>query len=207
MKKLFKNKKIIFSLLCLIVGGLFFWQWSSRSRPSSNYNLWLSYKKDQKSNKNIKARASEQELQKILAAKVQPQTEGENGEPSLSRSPASVGLYEGREVVGAGAQYLGPADYQVRPTNKFNQEWQQLMADELLARQEDKTQLFVKHQKSLFQIKGQKGRYIELVTVSFLMPDGQRSSYKALVDSQTGAVLKTWDRSLSEKSQKKRLEL
>ncbi len=82
--------------------------------------------------------------------------------------------------------------------NEPKKNWKELMGHELMKFQVDGTKVMVKEEFSIIKITDDKGRYIEQVIVSYLVPNGKRNSFKAFVDSETGAVLETWDNTIHE---------
>ena len=76
--------------------------------------------------------------------------------------------------------------------------WKELMGAELMRFQSEGTKVMVKEEFSIIKITDNKGRYIEQVIISYIVPNGKRNSFKAFVDSETGAVLDTWDNTIHE---------
>jgi hypothetical protein len=104
----------------------------------------------------------------------------------------NITTLNGRIVVGKLPKDLSKLDY----INTPNEEWQKLLGEELLRFQTDKTEVIVKPLKSLIQIKGKKARYVEKVYINYIMPNKIRNSYNAFVDSETGLIIQTWNRSI-----------
>lgn len=77
----------------------------------------------------------------------------------------------------------------------YDRKWKRKLGDNLLSFMPDDTKALVKVNKSFVQIKKGKGRLLEEVTIGLVMGNGNSSTYKALVDSHTGEILHTWDRS------------
>lgn len=84
-------------------------------------------------------------------------------------------------------------------TNNLNPGWKETMGNDLMRFQPEDTKLLVKEELPVIQIVDGKGRYLEQVIITYLTKDGGRSSFKALVDSDTGSIVETWDRTISEK--------
>lgn len=104
-----------------------------------------------------------------------------------------------REISGMKSDIYRSSKENIKHTNKVSADWEDHLKLKLLKAQEDETTLAIVHNKSILLIKKQKARYTEVVTVNFKMPKGKRSSYKALVDSQTGVIIKTWGHSKNER--------
>lgn len=87
-------------------------------------------------------------------------------------------------------------------TNSLNPGWKEIMGNDLMRFQPEDTKLLVKEELPVIQIVDGKGRYLEQVIITYLSKNGERSSFKALVDSDTGSIVDTWDRTISEKRPK-----
>lgn len=88
-------------------------------------------------------------------------------------------------------------------TNNLNPAWKDIMGNDLMRFQPEDTKLLVKEELPVIQIINGKGRFLEQVVISYLTKNGGRSSFKALVDSETGVIVETWDRTIGEKRAKK----
>jgi hypothetical protein len=86
--------------------------------------------------------------------------------------------------------------------NKINLEWKDILGNDLLRFQGEDTKVIVKEEYPLIKIQNVKGLYLEQVIITYLFKDGGISSFHALVDSETGFVTKTWDRTINEKIKK-----
>ena len=84
-------------------------------------------------------------------------------------------------------------------TNSLNPSWKEIMGNDLMRFQDEETKLLVKEELPVIQIIDGKGRYLEQVIITYLTKDGGRNSFKALVDSDSGAIVQTWDRTIQEK--------
>lgn len=87
--------------------------------------------------------------------------------------------------------------------NKINPNWDEILGNDLLRFQLSDTKVIVKAEYPLIKIQNGKGLYAEQVVITYLFSDGNYSSFHALVDSDTGFVLETWDRTLNEKHHSK----
>jgi hypothetical protein len=88
-------------------------------------------------------------------------------------------------------------------TNSLNPDWKKIMGNDLMRFQDEDTKLLVKEELPVIKIQDGKGTYLEQVIITYLSKDGERNSFKALVDSDTGAVVETWDRTIQEKIYKR----
>ena len=67
------------------------------------------------------------------------------------------------------------------------------MVKDLFRFQKKSTKLMIKHEEEVLMVYGKKGRLAELVVINYHNADGSNNSYRALIDSQTGLVINTWD--------------
>ena len=94
-------------------------------------------------------------------------------------------------------------DYQDEKTelemiNKINPDWKEILGNDLLRFQEEETKVMIKEEYSVIKVQNGKGQYLEQVSIRYLLKNGNSSSFKALIDSETGFVTETWDRTLNE---------
>ena len=83
-------------------------------------------------------------------------------------------------------------------SNKINQHWKDILGHELLRFQNDDEKVMIKEEYSIIQIQNGNGRYAEQVIVTYVLKDGTINSYHALVDSETAAIIDTWDKTIHE---------
>lgn len=144
--------------------------------------------------------------QEFLQANIpQPKT------TSSTRSPASVQLEikkgfmmrNNRILMGEIEAKYEDHDVDLPMINSLSPNWKETMGHNLMRFQDEETKLFVKEELPVINIEDGKGRFLEQVLVTYLSKDGNKSSFKALVDSETGALVETWDRTIHEKLQAK----
>jgi hypothetical protein len=134
----------------------------------------------------------------------------DNATPSTGRSPASIPERKGyllrnnRVLMGDIDQKYENSNEELEMSNKINPFWKDEMGSDLMRFQDSETKLLVKEELPIIKIQDGKGRYLEQVIITYLMKNGDQSSFKALVDSDTGMVVETWDRTIHEKLQRKR---
>ncbi|MCK5884718.1 MAG: hypothetical protein KAG61_13590 [Bacteriovoracaceae bacterium] len=85
---------------------------------------------------------------------------------------------------------LGDLEY----SNKVSDGRNTLLSKRLLNFQKVGTKVVVRQYKSMVIMKGKKGQYVEEVIISFINESGLMNGFSALVDSETGKILKTWNR-------------
>lgn len=127
-----------------------------------------------------------------------------------NRSPASVPKdktkvkVSGRDIFGEGAESIkSESDFESKKDsyyfeNQVSDVWEKNFADNQLRLQEANTRLMIKKDASLIQIKKNRIRYLEVLTVNVIKDMKNTSSFTAMVDSQTGALVNTWNLDIHE---------
>jgi hypothetical protein len=95
-------------------------------------------------------------------------------------------------------------DYQDEKTelemiNKVSSDWKETLGNDLLRFQREDTKVLIKEEFPIIRVQNGKGQYVEQVIVTYVFKNGNLSSFRALVDSDTGFVIDTWDKILNEK--------
>lgn len=123
---------------------------------------------------------------------------------SVGRSPNSVVPnllynYRGNRVLfgDRDSEFSNP-DHPLPMENVVHPDWQQKLGEDLMRFQSEDTKILVKNEMPIIRVMNGKGRFYEQVIVTYLSRNGDRSSFKALVDSETGVVEETWDRTIHE---------
>lgn len=182
-----KNIKISIISLIIIITGYITYIYYPESSPSTVHahksKDWVTYKKDKDSISSYKTGQAE-----II--------ENNLGHTFQNSNPASTKSHKinGRRVVG---QSLANKK-RIFLKNKISTSWINKLGFNLLKYQFDDTYAFIKPKESLIKIKGRTAKYIEHVTVTYKLPSGQKSSFDAMVDSQTGEIINTWGKSIQE---------
>jgi hypothetical protein len=83
--------------------------------------------------------------------------------------------------------------------NSINPEWKDILGNDLLRYQFEDTKVMIKEEYPVIKIQNGKGQYLEQVIVTYLFKNGGYSSYRALIDSESGFVTETWDKTVNEK--------
>jgi hypothetical protein len=91
--------------------------------------------------------------------------------------------------------------------NKINPKWKNILGHELLRFQNNGTKVLIKEEFSIIQIKEDKGRYVEQVIITYVLKNGSVNSYRALIDSDTGSIVETWDKTIHERPNNNKLIL
>ena len=88
-------------------------------------------------------------------------------------------------------------------SNKKNEEWELELRNILLDSLDNKPKLTIKREKSLIKILKDKARYIEQAQIIIDHEDGRQDSFRALIDSESGRIIRSWDRTIHENFLKK----
>jgi hypothetical protein len=191
MKKIFET---IFFIL-FIIGGytLFFYfnDHNTKNLSHSSKEVWKTYQKD---NKHVKVHLSTpKELQEINVYKQQKRI------PSSVKKPFT---YKNRIVKTNNLENYNFSNPNFIITNKINPNWKKNLARKSLRFQKNSTKLYIKNEHSFLLIKKNKARYVEQVSMTYLFNDKRVNSATALVDSDTGEILKIWNRTKHENRHK-----
>lgn len=143
--------------------------------------------------------------EELEAAKIPPPPPINIPKNSPVRSTASVDPYKGfmirknRILTGEVDQKYEDENNDLKMVNTINPKWKDIMGNDLMRFQPQDTKLMVKEEVPVIKIQDGLGRYLEQVSITYLKKDGDRHSFKALIDSDTGMVVETWDRTIHEK--------
>ncbi|MDO9181379.1 MAG: hypothetical protein Q7U04_03180 [Bacteriovorax sp.] len=106
---------------------------------------------------------------------------------------------EGRVLIGdIQKKNYQDEDVPLEMTNKISPNWKEILGAELLRFHDKDAKVMIKDEFSIIRIQNGKGHYLEQIIVTYVLKDGANSSYRALVDSETGAVMETWDKTIYE---------
>jgi len=125
--------------------------------------------------------------------------------PNKKRAPASQKVNP--EIEDRPWRGTGPRPLNAEIENKYNPLWKDELGKNLLRFLRPKTKSIIKQIGSaLIQHQG-KYIQVEQVSIKLKSPEGRHFGYNAYVDSATGKVLKTWNRSIHEPLKGKSLKL
>ena len=112
-------------------------------------------------------------------------------------SPKTAGLKRnGRHLIGTKLARFNDPMVGIKMMNSVSKNWKQIVARNLMTYQDASTKLIMKKEESLIKVENNQGRYVEVVNVGYLNENGRPMGFRAMVDSQSGAILSTWDRSI-----------
>lgn len=211
------KKNFLFALSIAIASGITIYIKSGQFHKSQHAsNEWKTFIK--KSGSEIVTHKTTRE--EFLAAKitppVAPNADDKKGQSSSSpaRSIASISggsqgfmMRKDRILMGEIDQKYEDEDTQLNMQNKVNPKWKEIMGKQLMRFQPEETKIMVKEEVPVIKIQDGVGRFLQQVSITYMQKDGFRSSYRALVDSGTGSIVETWDRSIFEQVRKTRGEL
>jgi hypothetical protein len=98
-------------------------------------------------------------------------------------------------------------DIPLEMLNKINPNWKEILGHELIRFQKNDTKVMIKVEFPIIQIQNGKGKYTEQVIVTYVLINGIINSYRALIDSETGSIIDTWDKTIHENYKRPRAGL
>jgi len=125
-------------------------------------------------------------------------SEDNHRQPS-SLAPSSFLSRNNRKLMGNVDAKYADNDTKLEMINTVSPDWKELMGNDLMRFQSAETKIMVREDAPLIKLEDGKGRFVEQVTITFLMATGTTNSFKALVDSESGRILETWDKTIHEK--------
>ncbi len=115
------------------------------------------------------------------------------------RAPASVRsrilpMRNGRFLDGAKAKDYSNMAVPLKYKNKVSPDWQKRLGHSLARFQDEGTEVLIQKERPILYINKGVAEYREQVSINFKLPNGTKSSYRAMVDSSNGRILYTYDR-------------
>lgn len=141
---------------------------------------------------------SEERKSPVVVKKAKPQPKIKRAPASIkpekaAKKPASVPIPPSREVVGEPIMNTAT----LKKSNKVSEDWKEKYTKNflrMLPKDQALKDFKIKVKKSLLKVKNNVGRNMEHIVVSYKKPNGYPFSFEALVDSETGAVIQTWNK-------------
>jgi hypothetical protein len=200
-----KKKNWLFLVLILTAFGLglFYFQRINQKhttakkpqekQPHSNWQTFVKKgKKDISSHKTTSDEIKKEKL-KTKDSKRKPASLGKK---SLEKKNSFK--RQNRLLIGEKQEFFSNQENSLEILNQYNKAWKSNLGHKLMRFQEADTKVFIRPLESLLQVKKGKGLLVEKVIIQFKLPSGKRSSFNALVDSESGKVLQTWNRTIHE---------
>lgn len=202
------KKTWLFTISSLMALAIAFY--SKRSPSIYAHNpVWKTFEKIS----NHEIRAHKTTSNELAAARIpevrrdiaNEKNHGTSESPSLHSKKHGY-LYRGERVLIGDIQKDNYQDEQVEleMINWPNPNWKDLLGNELIRFHNENTKVMVKEEFPVIKIQNGKGRYLEQVIISYLFKNGNFNSYRALVDSESGIILETWDKTIHERISAKR---
>lgn len=203
------KKLSLFFFSSLIAVGIAFYSKKNLSALSYQKQSWKTFEK--KTAREIAAHSTtgmELEQARIPVAKREIASASGQSDRLMLPKDRTYPVREGRLLIGD----LNKGDYQneeaeLEMVNKINPDWKNILGNDLLRFQEEETKVMIKEEFPVIKIQNGKGQYLEQVLVTYIFKNGNYSSYRALVDSDSGVVTETWDRTVHEKVKTERAEI
>jgi hypothetical protein len=180
-----KSTIITLSILFIAIGAYYFFSGSERQEKWQTYN-----KVDHNKIESYPTTKKEVEKYNLPDLKKEPK----------KRSPAAVAPKTKKTKLER--TIVNPLNKKLDPKtashNKVHKLWKERLGLNLLRFLRPDTVVFVKKQKSVSLLERNKLRHAEVVIIQLKSPEGRRYSYNAYVDSESGKVLQTWNRTIHE---------
>lgn len=177
--------------ICFIAFAFFVYKQKTNS-PAQVKTGWEKFEKTKKSFNAAPAKISDLENHKVIAKKRTPASV-----PSMSmktkRNMRSGRYLEGRDV----KKYTNPTE-PLTFKNKVRADWKKKLGHNLVRFQPEGTEVLVKKESSIIYVKNSIAEYREKVLVSYKLPNGKNTSYRAIVNSDDGRVIYKFDRTINE---------
>lgn len=186
-------KRFITFTSCLLLSFSLFWFIKEkRFTITSTSDMWSTFQKKSQKIKQYATKKSEVALASWFKDE--------------EKKEEKVDINE-RQVIGPHANNFLAKKYDLDFKNFVNPKWKEILGEELLRFQDEGTKVLVKAEKALLRVEKSVGLYMEQVLITYLLPSGEQSSFRALVDSSSGRIIRTWDRTIFESPSAKALNL
>jgi len=169
---------------------------SSKTTQSEDMSSWKTYNKvSQDKIESYPTTHKEKNEMKVDSSK-------KNDRKVASKTPMPIPSLNHRAWRG-----IGPRPLSSEIDNEYNPLWKEELGKNLLRFLRPKTKSIVRREGSaLIKHKG-KNLLVEHVLVKLKSPEGRHFGYNAYVDSQSGKVVKTWNRTIHEQYNRSALRL
>lgn len=168
-------KKLISLTIIFLVAFYFV----SKNDSQTQSDEWVTYTNEDNGIQSHKTTDIEKHIAKITPQK---KTKGKR------RKPASVN----KRNLTLLPDQASLKDLEVK--NEVHKEWRKRMATNLMRFQDEETKLLVNKLESMVILDKGKGLNVEKVHVKYITKSGRHYGFHALVNSETGHVIRTWNR-------------
>jgi hypothetical protein len=189
-----KNKKNIIILLTMTVFIIVFItknKYKNHSQIKANRS-WTTYQRDPTSSKEL----NEHQTTDIELTKIKAKNNSTTIRKIDKKADYISKTYKGRELIGIEKFNLN--DYPKGFTNIPKKNWKKILAKGLMKFQTSNTLLFIKEEKKLIGLKNTRPIYLEQVIITYLLPNGNKNTFRALVDSEHGNLTTIWNKTKRE---------
>lgn len=201
MKKIWP---LTFSILIALAIALY------SKRPAPKYAqqakpTWKTFvKKSPNQIVNYKTTSNEMKAARIKEVKREIAQENNQADNLSANNPDF--LYRENRVLIGDNQKSNYQNDQVELTmiNSLSTDWKETLGNDLIRFHNEDTKVMIKEEFPVIRIQNGKGQYLEQVVITYLFANGNYSSYRALIDSESGFVLETWDKTIHENYRSKR---
>lgn len=191
-----KDKRPVITLLTVAsiatIVSIAVFQW--KSHQQSNHKTKLTTKISPQQRTPAAISKSHKPQTNLLKTKIK--TKKMNNIPAnIAPIPASkkeAQTYNGRQLSSTTESELK----ELKIVNSFNPNWEKNYLKNIQRSFfDEKVKVEIKHLRSLVYVKFKEGRLAEKVKVAITRENGRQSSYTALIDSETGAMINSWNAS------------
>ncbi len=160
---------------------------------SSDDSLWTTFEKSQTQNRPPTITSHPTTAEEFKKLKIDKNKDTDNSTNHLKQIRLPK-IYKGRELLGFKGKKIDLDQFDQGFTNQPSKDWKKILAKNLMNFQTKDTLLFIKEDKKLIGLKRSRPIFLEQVTVTYLLPNGNRNSFRALVDSEHGVITEVWDK-------------
>ncbi len=197
------KKKLLIIIIIILAGAIIFFylrnnndqktELTTTDLPSNRIN-YTTYKK---TNQTL---ASSQTTPSDLALlKINHQDDDKPKMVEVSKHPMRGERY----LTGTNLSNFTNEAVELPMQNEISADWEGRLSEELFRFQDNDTSVVINREDSWIEINSNgEGRFIERVNIFYIMPDQEKRSFSAHVDSQSGQIIRTWNLTKSEKKQR-----
>ena len=120
-----------------------------------------------------------------------------------------IPLQSGRIISGSNIKQYKDSQAKIPMINQIDPDWPKKVRENLLRHRHPDSKVSVRPIKGYIKVKNNKGRYVEKVLVDSTSKDGEKFSFHAIIDSQSGKILSTFNHTIKENflKQNKKLQI
>jgi len=193
-----KKTSVFIIFLSLLFGGLFFY-FLIPKKDSQVISSWKTYVRLDKTPQISMAYPTT--VSEMSLTKTADQRSPASAATVIPKGKFKIG---GRDLFGDKIDDIkSEADFESKKDtyyfeNEVSDVWEKNFADNQLRIMDPDTKLMIKKDASLIQIKKNRVRYLEILSVNVIKDGNNSNSFTAMVDSQTGKLLNTWNLTIHE---------